>query len=337
MLPKIGGLSALTFVAMVVVAATGSLSVAAPDTVAPIEARPFTQFTAGKPDTKFGALEFIGGIEYTSSNDLVGGVSGIRFRPDGVGFVAVLDTGHWMTGEVRRDVQGRLSGLDNVRITPMLDAIGRAPRAKSNIDAESIALRDGQVIVGFEGRHRVDVYPDPGFETSPPSRTMDFLIPRRELRANGGLETVVAAPKSSPLAGAIVVVAEKSVDDDGNFFAAILEGPRKGQFKVKRHDPFDVTDGAFLPGGDLLLLERSVSLLGGVGMRIRRIDGDSLKPGALVDGEMLIEANLGQQIDNMEGLDVVAGQDGVPHLIVVSDDNHSIFQRNLMLEFRLNP
>ncbi|MGF9565670.1 esterase-like activity of phytase family protein [Neorhizobium sp. JUb45] len=334
MLPKHARLRAHVLAAIFVAVAAQSLRAA--DVDAPIEARAFHEFKAGNPETKFGALEFVGGLEYTSGNDLVGAVSSIRFRPDGRNFVAVLDTGHWMTGSIERDGQGRLSGMQDVRIMPMVDASGREPRSKGDIDAEGVTLRNGEAIVSFERRHRVDIYPDPGFETSRPRRTLDFLIPRRELRANGGLETVVAAPKEGPLQGAIVVAAEKSVDADGNFYAAILEGPRKGQFKVQRHHPFDITDGAFLPDGDLVLLERSFSLLGGVGMRIRRIDGDSLKPGALVDGEMLIEADLGQQIDNMEGIDVVAGADGVPHLIIVSDDNHSIFQRNLMLEFRLN-
>jgi len=37
----------------------------------------------------------------------------------------------------------------------------------------------------------------------------------------------------------------------------------------------------------------------------------------------------------MEGLDVVAMAKDDIRIIVVSDDNHSILQRNLMLEFRL--
>jgi hypothetical protein len=41
------------------------------------------------------------------------------------------------------------------------------------------------------------------------------------------------------------------------------------------------------------------------------------------------------QIDNMEGLDVVSRPDGDMRVILVSDDNHSILERNLMLEFRL--
>ena len=98
---------------------------------------------------------------------------------------------------------------------------------------------------------------------------------------------------------------------------------------------FDVTDGDFLPDGDLLLLERRFTLASGVGLRIRRIDGASLKPGAVVDGEIILEAGMSEEIDNMEGLDVVVGEDGSTRIVLVSDDNHSILQRNLMLEFRL--
>ena len=38
----------------------------------------------------------------------------------------------------------------------------------------------------------------------------------------------------------------------GNIFAAIIEGPNKGIFTVRRNGDFDITDGAFLPDGDLL-------------------------------------------------------------------------------------
>jgi hypothetical protein len=37
----------------------------------------------------------------------------------------------------------------------------------------------------------------------------------------------------------------------------------------------------------------------------------------------------------MEGLDVMQLPDGDIRIVIVSDDNHSIMQRNLMLEFRL--
>jgi len=71
-------------------------------------------------------------------------------------------------------------------------------------------------------------------------------------------------------------------------------------------------------------------------MRIRRIAGADIRPDAVVDGKVIFEANSREQIDNMEGIDVFRAADGTLHLILVSDDNHSILQRSLMLEFRLS-
>jgi hypothetical protein len=69
-------------------------------------------------------------------------------------------------------------------------------------------------------------------------------------------------------------------------------------------------------------------------MRIRRIPGASLKPGALLDGPVLIEADLGQEIDNMEGL-AVHQEAGRTVLTLISDDNFSFLQRTVLLEFVL--
>ncbi|TDK34552.1 hypothetical protein E2F50_17095 [Rhizobium deserti] len=297
--------------------------------------RTIGQFKTGSDQKRFGPLEFLGGLEFSSVDSRLQSLSSIRFRADGESFVSVTDTGNWLTGRIERDGQGHLSNLADVEIHPILLRGGR-PGWKLTSDAEGLALRNGQAVVSFEQQHRVDIYRNPGFETSEPSRGLDFLIPARELRRNAGMETIVASPQSSHLKGSLVIVAERSLDEKGNLLAAILEGPMKGQFTVVRHDPYDATDGAFLPNGDLLLLERRFSFLGGLGMRIRRIKGDSLVPGAMVDGEVLVEADLSYAIDNIEGLDVLAGADGRQRLILISDDNGSLMQRNVMLEFRLN-
>ena len=70
-------------------------------------------------------------------------------------------------------------------------------------------------------------------------------------------------------------------------------------------------------------------------MRIRRIPLAGLKPGALVDGAQLIYADLGFQIDNMEGIAVHRSAQGETIMTLVSDDNFSLFQRNLLLQFAL--
>lgn len=310
-------------------------SIIAQDAVS-VTSRPIAQFKTGSDETVFGPLEFLGGIEFTSGDGRIQSLSSIRFRPDGVHFVSVLDTGEWLTGGVRRDASGRISGLSDVAVSPILMRSGR-PGSKAMSDAEGLALRGGEAFVSFEQQHRVDAYPDPGFEVSRPLRSVDFLIPRRELRRNAGLETLVASPVSSPLKGGLVAIAESSRDEQGNLLAAIIDGPMKGQFTVVRHDPYDATDGAFLPDGDLLLLERRFSFIGGMGMRIRRIKGGDIRPGATVDGEVLIDVGMSHAIDNMEGIDVIEGADGQSHLILVSDDNGNFLQRNVMLEFRLKP
>lgn len=306
----------------------------APSETVPVKSRQIENFKIGSDQKQFGKLEFIGGIEMSSSNALLGAISSIRFRPDRKSFLAIMDTGHWVEGEIRRDQEGKLSGTSDLTVTSMIDANGRSEQVKERMDCEGVALRNGEVLASYEGLHRVDVYPDPGFAQSGPVATLPLLIPVTSLRGNRGLETIAVSPKDSPLAGGVTVVSELSFDANGNLLAAVLDGPRKGIFGVVRKGAFAVTDGAFLPNGDLLILERRFSFAEGIGMQIRRIKGDDIKPGAVVDGEILLNADMGYQIDNMEGLDVIV-EPGETRLILVSDDNHSILERNLMLEFRL--
>lgn len=292
-------------------------------------------FRAGSAETVFGRLEFLGGLVMKSADPNFGGWSSIRLRPDQTHFVGVIDNGDWITGSLVRDSAGRLAGITDVDVTPILTKSGKPDTRKQMVDAESLAFRPGEVLVGFERFHRVDVYPDPGFQTSPPKRTLSKLIPDARLKANKSLEAVVVAPTDGPLAGAPVIVAEESLNAAGDNYAAVLEGPRKGIFYVRRHGSFDISDGTFLPSGDLVLLERSFSLLQGVGIRLRLIRADDIKPDATVDGEELMVADLSYKIDNMEGVDAFRAADGSTHLVLVSDNNNSFLQSNLMLEFRL--
>ncbi|URK88936.1 esterase-like activity of phytase family protein [Rhizobium sp. RCAM05350] len=307
----------------------------APSEIVPVKSRQIENFRIGSDQKLFGKLEFIGGIEMSSSNALLGAISSIRFRPDRKSFLAIMDTGHWVEGEIQRDQSGRLAGTSDLTVTSMIDANGRSEQVKERMDSEGVALRDGEILASYEGLHRVDVYPDPGFAQSRPVATLPLLIPATSLRGNRGLETITVSPKNSALAGGVVVVSELSFDTAGHLLAAVLDGPRKGIFGIARKGPFAVTDGAFLPNGDMLILERRFSFAEGIGMQIRRIKGSDIKPGAVVDGEVLLNADMGYQIDNMEGLDVIIEPGGDIRIIIVSDDNHSILERNLMLEFRL--
>jgi len=297
---------------------------------------PIKAFRIGSSQTRFGPLEFVGGLEMASAGRDFGALSAFRFLEPGGRFVGVADTGFWFFGRVERDAEGRPSGIADFTMQQMVGPRGQPMGDKGRTDAEGLAVRDGIATATFERAHRVSEFRiDPAGMKSQ-IRDLGYVIPPRELRNNRGLETIAYAPKDGPLSGARVVVSEKSLDRKGDIFAAIIEGPGKGVFTVARRGEFDITDGAFLPDGDLLLLERSYAIARGVGMRLRRIPTADVRKGAVADGEILLEAGMTYQIDNMEGLDVWRRADGALMVSLLSDDNHSILQRNLYLEFVLH-
>ena len=156
----------------------------------------------------------------------------------------------------------------------------------------------------------------------------------RKLPYNKGIEALVVVPKGLPLAGTLIAISERGLDAQGNI-TAFLIGKTMGLFGIRRTDNFDVSDAVLLPSGSLLLLERKFSWIGGVGIRIRRVALASLAPGAVIDGPSIFEADLGNEIDNMEGIDAHVTPEGDTVLTLVSDDNFSMIQRNLLLQFTL--
>ncbi len=293
-------------------------------------------FKIGSSDERFGPLTFVGGLEMVASSRDFGGLSAFRFRTPGDRFIGVADTGFWFFGRIEHDAAGRPSGVADFSMQEMVDRQGRAIGEKWLTDAEGLAIKGDTATAGFERDHRISEFHIDPADMKAPIRNLDYLVPRKELRMNRGFETVVYAPENGPLKGARVIVSEKSLDKDGNQYAAILEGPGKGVFTVAHSGKFAITDGAFLPGGDLLLLERSFSLGQGVAMQLRRIRGDSIGKGKVADGPVLLRADMGYQIDNMEGLDVWRRGDGALMVSMISDDNQSLLQRNLYLEFKLD-
>jgi len=320
--------------AVSLLAASTVLPLRADDETLQINSRLINHFKIGSDETRFGDFEFVGGLELSSPSGSLGAMSAIRLSDDRRAFLGVMNTGFWYAGRFGRGASGELTGVTDFTVSPILDADGQTSDKKWKVDAEGLALRGDEVLVSFERQSRVDAYPAKAPGSARPLRSLALQIPLAEIRNNRGPEALMVAPEASPLAGDVVVVTERSLNAAGDIYAAVLTGPLKGVFFVKRHPPYDVTDGDFLPNGDLLLLERRFSIAGGIGMRIRRIDGSRLGPGNLVDGPVLLEADFGHQIDNMEGLDVSTDEAGQVFVTLVSDDNHSILQRNLVLEFR---
>ncbi|KAB0677091.1 hypothetical protein F6X38_19480 [Aureimonas leprariae] len=299
-----------------------------------VASRVIRSFDRNSAATRFGGLEYVGGFSYSSRSSDLKGVSAIRML-DQDRFLAVEDTGWWFAGTITRDGDGRPTGIRDARLSPILNPGGQASPRKGDADAEGLAIdANGDAVVAFERNHRIAAFADARSPFLSRPRFLPLPIPRKELRINAGIEALARSPANSPLGGRLVAVAERSIDMAGNFFAAIL-GDGGGVFTIRRDEAWSATDGAFLPDGDFLLLERRYQGFTHVGMRIRRIPGGEIRPGALVDGPVLIQADLAEEIDNMEGLDVYKATDGSTRVVLVSDDNGSFLQRNLFLEFRL--
>ncbi|MEM9105703.1 MAG: esterase-like activity of phytase family protein, partial [Pseudomonadota bacterium] len=298
-----------------------------------VGADPIRSFLSGSDQKTFGKLEFIAGLELWSRDSVLGGISAMRMTEDGNEFVGVMDTAHWFTGRFERDALGRLAGVRDFRVAPMRDANGRVFRERWDADAEGLVLKGDEAFVSYERIHRIERYRRSDLPAATPVDRVRHLIPDYEFRNNRGMEAIAIAPSGTPLDGAMVVVSERSLDKKGDIFAAVLDGPKQGVFFVRRNPPFDVTDGDFLPSGDLLLLERRFSMTRGVGMRIRRIAGSDIAAGETVDGEVLIDVDFSHEIDNMESLDVFTAPDGSTRLLLASDDNQSFLQSTIVLEF----
>lgn len=301
-----------------------------------IDARPIKSFHLSEPSrTRFGALEFRGGLELASSNHAFGGLSAIRVATDGAHFVALTDRGRWLTGRIVYDAQEHVIGIADAVLAPMLGPDGLPLAARGWFDTESIAEDDGTLYVGIERVNRIVRF-DFG-RAGVRARGVPIAVPPgvATLPNNKGLEAMVVVPKGLPLAGTLVAISERGLDARGDLKAFLIGGPSPGEFSIRRREGFDITDCALMRSDDLLILERRFSRASGIAMRIRRLALAAIAPHALVDGPELVATDMSYQIDNMEGLSVHRTAGGDVVLTLVSDDNFSPLQRTLLLQFKL--
>jgi len=216
-----------------------------------------------------------------------------------------------------------------------LGSDGKPITARGWFDSESIALDGRFVYIGLERVNQVLRFDFSKGFTRSLGEVVQLPPAARKLPFNKGLEALVFVPRGLPLAGTLIAMSERGLDANGNLIAFLVGGPSPGQFSVRRTNNFDVSDAVLLPSGELLLLERKFSLLDGIGIRIRRIELASVAPGAVVDGPSIFDADLGDEIDNMEGIDAHVTPEGDTVLTMVSDDNFSMIQRTLLLQFTL--
>jgi hypothetical protein len=285
--------------------------------------------------TRFGALEFRGGLELTSKTKEFGGISGLKVYPDGAQFLAVTDRGRWLKGRIvyRGNVP---AGIADAQMAPVLGPDGRAIAATRGwYDTEALAEDNGTAYLGIERANKIVRFDLGKFGLLARGQPVPTPPAIDKLPNNKGIECIAVFLKGTPGAGAIVAIAERALDPAGNYRGFLIDGRAPGEFTMVRHDSFDVSDCALLPGGDLLVLERHFTWATGVAIRLRRVARSAIVPGAVLQGRLLFEADLGYQIDNMEALGVHVAKDGTTILTMISDDNFSLLQRTILLQFAL--
>jgi hypothetical protein len=313
--------------------AADEFSVTAPVSIE-VNARPIPSFDPrDHAHVRFGSLEYRSGLVLTSAYRGFGGLSAIRLDAKGERFISLSDHGAWFTGRIV--YSGRdMTGLADVEAAPILGPDGRPLAERGWYDTESIALDGSVVYVGIERVNQVVRFDFAKGFTRSRGEVVPLPQAARRLPNNKGLEALVVVPKGQPLAGTLIAMSERGLDANGNLIAFLVGGPTPGQFSIRRTENFDISDAVLL-SGDLLILERKFSWLAGVHIRIRRLPLKSIAPGALADGPTIFQADLGQEIDNMEGIDAHVSPEGDTVLTMISDDNFSMIQRTLLLQFIL--
>lgn len=301
-----------------------------------VSAAPITRFRDVGLDQPVDKLVFRGGVALVAQDDTFGGLSGLTPTGPNNQVVFVTDRGNWVSGHLAYDDASRLFGFIGVNIDPIENSKGQPLPRQYAKDAESVdtVYRDGvpaAVRVGFEHLTRVADFALGGGVPGGAARELSIPQWLTDLRTNETIEALCIAPPASPIAGSTLLLAEEALDENGNHRGWLLGQNDKGPIGLLDTPVVNPTDCKFLPNGDLLVLERGVSMLSFV-MNLRRIPAAEVRPGAIMNGELLLSAT-GGSIDNMESLMVHTAPNGEMRIIIGSDNNFNDWQRSLLLEF----
>ncbi len=290
-----------------------------------------------QPDlTRVGKLDWRGGIALSGNSDAFGGLSALDIAADGRTLTAITDHGDHIRFALEHDSRGHLVAARLIAQAPLIGVDGQPFRRKTDRDAESLArLPDGSFVVAFEGRHRLLHYPaaKPDFSATP-----QWLTPPPGLRgttSNGGIEALTAFAN-----GRLLALTEKKHLNDGTLLGWTGDGRRWQALRYRAADSFSPTGAATLPDGDVVILERRFSALGGFAARLVRVTAGAIHRSAAnfslaLQGEEIGRLEPPLNVDNFEGISARRAANGETLIYLVSDDNFFVLQRTLLMAFAL--
>lgn len=285
---------------------------------------------------KVGMLEYLGGLSISSSDTRFGGLSSLLISADGEHMLAASDKGMWFSADLLYGDDGNLSGVASGSMAPISGPDGKPLKGRYR-DAEALARGpDGSVLLAFEQHHRILRFAAPfrldahGLAAEIP-QLVTAPAELAEFNSNNAMEALVS------LAGGGLLILTEGLDNErvGKPGWILHHGAPPGRLEYNRAARFRPTGAARLADGDIIVLERRYTLIGGVAALLRRVAGDSIRPGALLDGPEIARLAPPLSVDNMEGIAARRDSAGRTLIYLLSDDNFSILQRTLLLMFEL--
>lgn len=328
---RVRRLLALVVVATAVIAALSMARTSPPAPPGPIAVRitPVSLNATDPSQTRVGRFVYAGGIALDASPvPRFGGLSDLKVEADGR-LLSVTDEGQVVEARLVLDVNGRLTGLRDVRIAPLTGTDGRPLTDKATADSEGIAvLPNGDRLVSFERQHRIWRYPAGGGPPVPapaPGPAATFPL-------NSGMEALTTLPADGP--GAYLAGSE-----EGAVWRCTLgDACRETALGSKVPEGFGLTAIGVSPDGQTLaLVARSFDLLRGVRVVVRLVGRAAIEAR---DAPQLDEFALNDPLtrDNFEGIAIVNGAEaGTLRLYMLSDNNYSGLQRTYLLAFDWRP
>jgi hypothetical protein len=276
--------------------------------------------------SRVGRLELRAGFLLGSPDPGFGGLSGLWLAPDGGRLIAVSDRGSLWQAELAHADDGTLLGFDAWRAIEPATAPGDP--ADGQRDAEALAALGDDLAIAYEGAHRLRRVP-----RAAPDAGAAALPTPPELAAlhNRGIEALVGLE-----GGALLAIAEGVRRPSGDLAAWLIQDGRIEALSYAPAAGFAPT-GADRLDDTIYVLERRLSLLGGLTARVVALDAAAIEPGARLAGRELGVLGPPALSDNFEGIAARRGPDGGVLLYLVADDNFTALLRTLLLQFAVRP
>lgn len=278
------------------------------------------------------------GYRLFSTARFFGGLSDLRAIDASGGYLAVSDRGRMIAFMPPAKAANAPLAPGGAQDILSLDAFERQLMGETGEtlsgargDAEGLAVcavnGETAFLVSFERDHRIDMYA--ADDVSAPAARFPNPPRTDDLKFNSGLEALACRSD-----GMIIAISEDAPKGEDAPRASILRDGAWTERPYPRTKPFAPTAAAFLPNGDMLVLERGY--FGGVRVeaKLRLIESAALDaPSGPLTGPEVAHFDRFSGVDNSEGLAFIGGR--TPMMAIISDDNFNPLQRTLLIEIPL--